>query len=197
MNRQSSKKEQTRERMLDAASHSFRAHGFAGVGVDSIAKAAGVTSGAFYAHLGSKDRAFQAALERGLDEVIAAIPTYQGEYGAAWVDAFADYYLGKPHRDDLACGCAMTTLSPEVARSNAEVKTIYETKMQRIAELVADGLDGGDSVDRLSRAWAILGILTGGLTLARSVKDLRIADSIASAIQAAVAQTAANGPAGF
>ena len=104
MTEKPTKKEQTRERMLDAASQSFRAHGYAGVGVDSIAKAAGVTSGAFYAHLGSKDGAFRAALERGLDEVIVAIPQFQNEHGSKWVEAFADYYLGKAHRDDLACG---------------------------------------------------------------------------------------------
>ncbi len=178
------KKEQTRERVLDAASQSFRAHGFAGVGVDSIAKAAGVTSGAFYAHLGSKDGAFRAALERGLDEVIEAIPRYQREQGAGWVAAFADYYLGKAHRDDLACGCAMTTLSPEVARSDAEVKAIYEAKMKKIAGLVADGFEGEDREDRLSRAWGLLGVLIGGLTLARSVRSRKAAEQIAATFRA-------------
>lgn len=190
MNQKPSKKEQTHNRMLDAASHSFRAYGFAGVGVDSIAKAAGVTSGAFYAHLGSKDAAFRAALERGLDEVIAAIPQYQSEHGSDWVEAFADYYLGKSHRDDLACGCAMTTLSPEVARSGAEVRTIYETKMKTIAGLIANGLEDGSSDDRLSRAWAMLGILTGGLTLARSVKSRKTAEDIAASIKDAAARVA-------
>ena len=153
MTEKPTKKEQTRERMLDAASQSFRAHGYAGVGVDSIAKAAGVTSGAFYAHLGSKDGAFRAALERGLDEVIVAIPQFQNEHGSKWVEAFADYYLGKAHRDDLACGCAMTTLSPEVARSEPEIKAIYEAKMKRIAGLIADGFGGEDREDCMSRAW--------------------------------------------
>ncbi len=180
-----SKKAQTRERMLDAAGRSFRAHGYAGIGVDGIAKAAGVTSGAFYAHLGSKDGAFRAALERGLDEVIQAIPEYRRAHGTDWVRAFAAYYLGRPHRDDLACGCAMTTLSPEVARSNAGVKAIYEAKMKTIAGLIADGLEGGDRRDRLSRAWAMLGVLTGGLTLARSVKSRKLAEGIADAIKAA------------
>ena len=59
-------KEETRLKMRVAASRSFRAHGFAGVGVDGIAKEAGVTSGAFYSHFGSKDGAFSAALGVGL-----------------------------------------------------------------------------------------------------------------------------------
>lgn len=187
----STKKEQTRERMLDAASRSFRSHGYAGVGVDAIAKAAGVTSGAFYAHLGSKDGAFRASLELGLDEVIGAIPQYQSEHGADWVRVFADYYLGKAHRDDLTCGCAMTTLSPEVARSGPEVKALFETKMQKIAGLVADGLVGGDEEQRLSRAWSVLGILIGGLTLARSMKSDRVAEQIAGSIRRAAVNASA------
>ncbi|BBU60134.1 TetR family transcriptional regulator [Methylosinus sp. C49] len=186
----STKKEQTRERMRDAASRSFRSHGFAGVGVDAIAKAAGVTSGAFYAHFGSKDGAFRDALEQGLDEVIGAIPQYQSEHGADWVRAFADYYLGKAHRDDLACGCAMTTLSPEVARSEPEVKALFETKMKKIAGLVADGLPGGDEEQRLSRAWSVLGVLIGGLTLARSVKSNRLAEQIGKSIRRAAVDAA-------
>lgn len=185
------KKEQTRERMLDAASRNFRIHGFAGAGVDAIAKTAGVTSGAFYAHLGSKDGAFRAALELGLDEVIKAIPQYQNEHGADWVQAFADYYLAKPHRDDLACGCAMTTLSPEVARSGREIKAIFETKMKKIAGLIADGLTGGDAEQRLCRAWAMLGVLIGGLTLARSMKTTRQVEQIASSIRQAAVNAAA------
>jgi TetR/AcrR family transcriptional repressor of nem operon len=79
MTRPPTKKEQTRARILDAASQSFRSSGYAGTGVDGVAKAAGVTSGAFYAHFGSKDGAFAAALATGMDEVIEAIPKFQTE----------------------------------------------------------------------------------------------------------------------
>ena len=59
------KKQLTHRKMLDAASMSFRSNGYAGIGVDGIAKAAGVTSGAFYAHFGSKDKAFKSVLDMG------------------------------------------------------------------------------------------------------------------------------------
>jgi TetR/AcrR family transcriptional regulator, transcriptional repressor for nem operon len=181
----SSKKQQTRQRMLDAASQGFRANGYAGVGVDGIAKAAGVTSGAFYAHLGSKSKAFSAALDEGLNEVIRAIPEFQQKAGLNWVKSFADYYLGQAHRDDLACGCAMATLSPEVVRTGPEVHKAYEAKMLEIANLIADGLEG-DSRDKcLSRAWAMLGVLIGGLTMARAVKTHKVTEKIAVSIREA------------
>lgn len=178
-------KEEMRAKMVTAASHSFREHGFAGVGVDGLAKAAGVTSGAFYTHFGSKDAAFNAALRSGLDEVIAAVPMFQRDHGTGWIQAFTDYYLGKAHRDDLACGCAMTTLSPEVTRSNPDMHAVYESGMTRIVDLLADGLAGGTNDERRARAWAFLGILIGGLTMARASKSNKITNEIATAIKIA------------
>jgi len=176
--------------MVDAAGRSFKSHGFAGIGVDGIAKAAGVTSGAFYAHFGSKDAAFDAALALGLDEVIAGIPEFQREHGANWVSAFADYYLGKPHRADLSGGCAMTTLSPEVVRAGPGVHTAYEAKMRQIADLIAQGLKGKSKPEVLGRAWAMLGVLIGGLTIARAVKSSKLATEIARAIRDAAVEAA-------
>jgi len=188
----STKKQQTHQRMLDAASQSFRSNGYAGIGVDGIAKAAGVTSGAFYAHFGSKDKAFNAALDAGLDEVIATLPKLQKEAGTEWVKDFVNYYIGRAHREDLACGCAMTTLSPEVVRAGPELHAAYEAKMKKIADLVANGLKGNSRDERLSRAWAMLGILIGGLTMARAVKTAKSAEQIASSISIAAVNVAGN-----
>ena len=184
------RKEETRRRMLTAASRSFRSHGFAGVGVDAIAKAAGVTSGAFYAHFGSKDAAFEAALETGLDEVIEAIPRFQIDAGTEWILAFAEYYLGRAHRKDLAGGCAMTALSPEVVRAPQGTHSAYEAKMTKIADLVAQGLAGGSMEDRRARAWAMLGVLIGGLTVARAVRGQKLAEEIAAAVREAAVRSA-------
>ncbi len=182
------RKKETRQRMLSAATRSFRAHGYSGVGVDGIAKAAGVTSGAFYAHFGSKDGAFAAALAVGLDEVVEGISKFQKDFGSNWVQAFADYYLGRAHRDDLACGCAMTTLSPEVVRRDPETHAAYEAKMVKIAALIAEGLNGGSEEERNARAWAMLAVLIGGLTVARAAESPKLAEEIATAVRdAAVA----------
>jgi len=186
----SSKKQQTKQRILDAASQSFRTHGYAGIGVDGIAKAAEVTSGAFYSHFGSKDGAFSAAIDAGLDEVIAALPDFQRNDGRKWIESFADYYLGKAHRDDLAKGCAMTTLSPEVVRTKSEFRLVYEKKMKQIVDIIANGLESESIEDRRARAWAMLGTLIGGLTLARAVKNKKVANDIANSIKHAAISVA-------
>jgi len=186
----STKKQDTKKRIILAASHRFRNHGFNGVGVDGIAKSAGVTSGAFYAHMGSKDGAVEAALLLGLDEVVVAIPAMQQEHGKGWVVAFAEYYLGEDHRENRESGCAMTTLSPEVVRATPELRAIYEAKMQEIVLLMAEGLSGASRDECESRAWAILGILIGGLTLARAVESEGAANRISAAIKDAAINTA-------
>jgi len=183
-------KEETRQKMLEAAGRGFRSHGYAGIGVDGLAKGAGVTSGAFYAHFGSKDAAFDAALAAGLDEVIDAVPTYQKEHGSGWIKAFAEYYLGKRHRNDRANGCAMATLTPEVVRSGPKVHAAFEEKMTRIAELVSSGLGGSSDEDRRARAWAMLGLLIGGINVARAMKNAKVGDEVARAITAAAIRAA-------
>ncbi|MFT5865950.1 MAG: TetR/AcrR family transcriptional repressor of nem operon [Ascidiaceihabitans sp.] len=179
------KKEQTRARILDAASQSFRSSGYAGTGVDGIAKAAGVTSGAFYAHFGSKDGAFEAALATGMDEVIESVPKFQTEFGTDWVGAFADYYLGTAHRGDLARGCAMTTLSPEIVRADPKMRSTYEAKMSEIVGLIANGLEGGAEDVRRAKGWAMLSTLIGGLTLSRAVSNPNEVNAIAASARTA------------
>lgn len=174
-------KEETRQKIIAAVSRGFRSHGYAGIGVDGLAKTAGVTSGAFYSHLGSKDAAFDIALSAGLDEVIESIPILQKEHGADWVKAFAEYYLSKQHRDDLELGCAMATLTPEVVRCDSRVQDAYENKMVQIADLVSRGLAGSSNEDRHARAWAMLSVLIGGINVARAMKGNKVAEEVAFA----------------
>lgn len=186
MEKQVSRKEETRRRLLEAAGKGFRSQGYAGVGVDGIAKEAGATSGAFYAHLGSKDGAFRLAVEQGLDEVVVGIPQFQKDFGKGWVEAFVDYYLGEAHLKDRECGCAMTTLSPEVVRADKSLHQLYDKKMNRIADLMANGLKGKTLEEKRAKAWSILSILIGALTLARAVGNKKRAEEICSSARQTV-----------
>ncbi|MGL1921404.1 MAG: TetR/AcrR family transcriptional regulator [Hyphomicrobiales bacterium] len=180
-------KEQTAQRMRQVANRCFKSHGYAGIGVNGIAATAKVTSGAFYAHFGSKQNAFHAALEFGLDEVITAIPKFQEDNGLNWVKAFVDYYLSPAHQADLEGGCAMTTLSPEVVRADPETHQIYENKMQTIITLVADGLDGAE---KTNRAWAMISLLIGSLTVVRAIHEQELVENITPSLKISAVQAA-------
>ena len=57
--------------------------------------------------------------------------------------------------------------------------------MNLVAQAVADGLPGKDPAGRLQRAWALLSILSGGVTLARAVEDPATSEAIAAAVRKA------------
>ncbi len=181
-------KDNTRKRILNAVSRGFRSRGYNGIGVDTLAKEAGVTSGAFYGYFRSKEEAFLAAVVTGVDEYRAGVEKFRANHGDDWVVALAEYYVGHKHRDDLVCGCALPTLSPEVIRSNSRVRSAYQTELIKLNEAIAAGLTTGTDTEKQHQAWVLLSLLTGGVTLARAVWDQTVAEQVAKAVrQAAVA----------
>ena len=82
------------------------------------------------------------------------------------------------HRADVAGGCAVPSLSAEVARADGAVRADYETALTRVAEEIAAGL--GEGLSR-EAAWPLLAGLAGGVLLARAVQDKALAEEIAAA----------------
>jgi TetR/AcrR family transcriptional regulator, transcriptional repressor for nem operon len=176
-------REEARARILAAVGRGFRKRGYGGIGVDGLAKEAAVTSGALYGHFPSKEAAFKEAVIAGLDELRAGIEAVRAEHGVQWIEIFVDFYLGYKRTCEPGDSCTLQSLTPEVQRSDSETKAAYEARMKMVADAVADGLAGADAADRLQRAWALLAILTGGVTLARAVEDQATSDTIAAAVR--------------
>jgi TetR/AcrR family transcriptional regulator, transcriptional repressor for nem operon len=183
-------KDEARARILRAAGRGFRRQGYGGIGVDGLAKEAGVTSGAFYGHFPSKAEAFNAAAVAGLIELREGIEQLQADAGNAWLEAFAGFYMSVRRTCDLAESCALQSLSPEVARAGADAKTAYETELLKVVEAVASGLPHETLSTRRRTAWAILSMLSGGVTLARTANDQKTGAAIANAIKGAVLKLA-------
>lgn len=184
-------REEARARMIAAAGRGFRRKGFGGIGVDGLAKEAEVTSGAFYGHFASKDAAFRQAVVSGIEELRGAIESLQIEHGADWLNMFVDFYLGEKRTCELGQSCAMQSLSPEVTRADHETRAVFQEGMLKVVEQVAKGLEGASLADRRKRAWALLAVLTGGVTLARAVEDADVSSRIAKSVREA-ALAAAN-----
>ena len=179
-------KEQARAKILAAVGRGFRRQGFGGIGVDGLAKEAGVTSGAFYGHFASKADAFEAAAVTGLTELRAAIEGLRAEAGDAWLARFVEFYVSARRTCELGESCALQSLTPEVARAGAATRAAYEAELVRVVEAVAEGLPRGTLAARRKLAWAILAMLSGGVTLARASDDAKLGAQIAAALKAAV-----------
>lgn len=178
-------RDEARARILLAVGRGFRKHGFGGIGVDGLAKEAEVTSGAFYGHFSSKADAFNEAAIVGIADLRAGVLQFQADWGSAWVEHFIDFYLTTRRTCDLAEGCALQTLTPEVARASTEVRANFEAELLKVVEAVAQGLTELKDKDRMGAAWALLSLLSGAVTAARSVNSSALSLNIAEGARAA------------
>jgi TetR/AcrR family transcriptional repressor of nem operon len=122
----------------------------------------------------------------GLVELREGVAHLRAEEGNAWLEKFADFYMSVRRTCDLGESCALQSMTPEVARADHDTKAAYEAEMLKVVEAVAEGLEHGTLPARRKTAWAILSILSGGVTLARSAVDAKVGTQIASAVKSAV-----------
>jgi AcrR family transcriptional regulator len=71
----------TRERLLDAALDLFAEVGYEGASISELERRVGLAAGtgSFYRHFGSKEELLRAAVDREVEQVMAAIPTDREE----------------------------------------------------------------------------------------------------------------------
>ena len=174
---------QTRQRILEAAGRGFRKGGFGGVGVDGLAKEAGVTSGAFYVHFDSKAEAFREAVAQGMSDLKDGVRHFQATHGLTWWPEFVHFYLGTKRTCELPESCALQSLAPEVARSDASSRAAFEAELLKVATIVATGPLSNDAPSDVDAALAALAALAGAVTLARAVDDPAVAERIAAAAE--------------
>ncbi len=179
-------KEQTREKIIAAAGRCFRKDGYSGIGVDGLAKEAGVTSGAFYGHFASKQAAFEAAIVAGLSDARLAISGLQQQYGETWWQEFAKVYMNQMRNCDLTESCPLQTLTPEVGRSDEAIRGVFETELLKVLDIANQGSTQTNDLNTNEKTLANLAMLIGGVTLARAVKNEALANEIAHAVENAV-----------
>lgn len=188
-------KQQTRQRIADAAGRGFRQGGFGGIGVDGLAKQAGVTSGAFYVHFGSKAEAFREAVAQGMAGLKLGVLHFQAEHGRQWWPEFVRFYLGVKRTCDLCDSCTLQSLSPEVARADAASQAAFEAGLLEVAQAVIDGPASPAAPRELSAAFAALASLVGAVTLARAVSSPALSEQIAAAAERTLLNIRASKPA--
>lgn len=182
---------EAKARILAGVGRGFRKHGYGGIGVDGLAKEAGVTSGAFYSHFFSKGEAFKHAVSSGMAELREGILAFQAERGQDWLAAFIDFYLGPRRTCDLAEGCALQALTGEVARNDVALRAVYEAELDRVVEAMAAGMPGADLPARTAKARALLALLSGGVGMARAVASDELSAAIAANLRQAALRIAA------
>jgi len=164
-------KQETRQRIVDAASRRFRRAG-AAVGIGPLMKALKMTHGGFYRHFRSKDDLLAEALTRGFDDM-------RGRMGAALSKAppgrelatIIETYLSEEHCANVAGGCPVAALASEVARQPRKVRLAMEQAVRRIAASVGRFMRGATEEERTRNAGVLFSAMSGTLAVARAVAD--------------------------
>jgi TetR/AcrR family transcriptional regulator, transcriptional repressor for nem operon len=164
-------KERARQALLEAGARSLKTSGFNGVGVDGLAAAAGVTSGAFYSNFPSKTAMLEAVIDVGVGEpFLTETDSMTRAEARARLIALVQEYINIDHSLDVAAGCVMPALSADVSRTGPPVKAAYQRKMVALIDRIAGLLDGDES-DRQRRAWSIVALMVGSIVITRGMPD--------------------------
>ena len=164
-------KARARDALVRAGTRSLKTSGFNGVGVDGLAAAAGVTSGAFYSNFPNKTAMLEAVIEAGLGEpFVSETGAMTHAEGRARMIAFLQEYMSTNHSLDAAEGCVMPALSADVSRAEPAVKEAYQRKMIALIDRISELLDGEES-DRRQRAWSIVTLMVGSILISRGMPE--------------------------
>lgn len=170
-------REEYRLKLLNAAERGFRAKGYSGLGIDGLAKLAGLTSGAFYSYFSSKKEAFKSVIQKGLDDYAVTVTSLQKDFNEDWQQVFLDFYLGEEHVFDLEKSCVVPGLSSEVVKSSDDIKYVFENGLMKVVEQLSQS----NSKKECDHSLALMALLAGSVILSRSVSNPKTAKNISKA----------------
>ena len=173
-------KDATRQQILSAAGALFRERGYANTSVADVMTRADRTVGGFYAHFDSKAQLLAEVLKSARpSEEASLFAGLAHASGAELVRELTRRYLSTAHRDGVADGCPLPSLSVEAGRlgdgPREELTGYLRTMTGMLAERGAPSR-AGMSPEQV--ALAVTSLSVGGLLLARAVADPQLSNEI-------------------
>lgn len=161
-----------REHILKAASGLMRERGIAGVGVDALAEAAGMTHGSLYSQFGSKERFVEEAVAYAIAAKAQELPE------VFTLDDYASEYLSPAHRDNPGTGCVLSALCSEMQRQSKGIRERFTAGVRGTIALLSSRMTHGLKQSQRDKALAAVASMVGALVLARAVNDPELSDDI-------------------
>jgi TetR/AcrR family transcriptional repressor of nem operon len=176
-------REQVRKKIVNSARRLFNRSGFENVSVDSIMAHAGLTRGGFYSYFESKSDLYSEVLGCFFTD-----PNWKNRWEGVHVDLaspeagpqIVQAYLSRQHFDDVENSCPMVALPSDVARSDARVKTAFETVFKAMVTMLGREVRNSRQA-RENTAMAIAALCIGGMVVARSMNDSGLGDRLREA----------------
>ncbi|MGQ0649735.1 MAG: TetR/AcrR family transcriptional regulator [Gemmatimonadaceae bacterium] len=176
------RKEETHQRIVEAAARAIRRSGYGGTGVADIMKDAGLTHGGFYAHFASREAMLAEAADRaGAESVATSARIAAAAPAQKALHALVRAYLSKAHVEGAETGCPVVALGSEMPRQAPEVRRAATRRIKEMIDLVARQSPDWGQLGAHERALLAVATMVGALLLARAVDDPRLSDAVREA----------------
>jgi TetR/AcrR family transcriptional regulator, transcriptional repressor for nem operon len=171
--------------LLQTASRLFRQRGFDGVGVADIAKEAGLTHGALYAHFKSKDELAAEAFAYGFAGNMADTRAWAATRAPSFQD-YLDGLMSTSMRDRMASGCPLAASASEVARQGHAVGANFTRAVEEMTAMFEGALEDAIPASEKRRlALTAVAAEIGAIAVSRAVAktDTALADEVLQAVR--------------
>jgi TetR/AcrR family transcriptional regulator, transcriptional repressor for nem operon len=158
--------DENREHILETAIDLFHAHGFDGVGVAQLMRAAGFTHGGFYNHFPSKQAlAVEACTRAFARSQLLLARALSGTRVEAWQAYVSEFLADQPNGT-----CTLAALAADAGRQAPTVQATFAQGIEAMLDTLSGYLAGnaGTGAPRL-QALQRLSELVGAWVLARAV----------------------------
>ena len=178
MGKRSEEKQETRQRIIVAASRLMRQEGIVGLKVADVMAAAGLTHGAFYAHFADKNQLIEAAFQEAFDHRENWIGSARKRPPEERLSHLLNTYLTPKHRDAPEQGCAFAALAREFAQAGGEFPRTFERELGVSVDRLIELLEGETEGSARQTALGVLSLCVGGMVLARAVDSPKLSNDL-------------------
>ena len=185
-------REETKKAIIDSARKLFNRSGFDNVSLQEIMAGAGLTHGGFYSYFKSKSDLYAEVLGCFFTDLNwkscwegVKVDLSSTDVGSQVVRA----YLSRQHFEDVENSCPMVALPTDVARSGATARRAFETVFRAMVSVLERSTVGNGAARRVT-AQGIAALCIGGMVVARTVDDRRLADELRASCTAIAHQLA-------
>jgi AcrR family transcriptional regulator len=144
--------DETKEKLLLAATAEFAAYGAAGARIDRIAERAGVNKRMIYAYFGNKEQLFETVLEHSLALLAEAVPLTADDL-PGYAGRLFDYLADHPERHRLALWRTLESSPPTEAEARATAEKLAALSAGRAHDSKLDAAAMLVFIMALVRAW--------------------------------------------
>jgi TetR/AcrR family transcriptional regulator, transcriptional repressor for nem operon len=170
-----------RDLVLQSAGRLFNRHGFNAVSIDDVMAEAGLTRGSFYCYFSSKSDLYAQSVARVVHEDRENSTSSGSERTRA--DKIVHDYLSEIDQGASADVFPMIGLPHDISRTDRAVRQAFEAALKLMVQSFEQA-GNGNAEARRTNALAIAALCAGGMVLARSIDDRKLADELRGAAKA-------------